>query len=144
MEEAGQGLTAVIAWQGDRGPETEAPAREAKRHGQLESLALERGLLLEREEHPRVLALLNRPVLAVLLAAPAGGQLTLDDLALSLQVMAAWSGTAAVSLLLAPDAQRTGHPSVDLEPVRRPISELRENPTTVPHFLSPGTFMVWS
>jgi 3,4-dihydroxy 2-butanone 4-phosphate synthase / GTP cyclohydrolase II len=57
--------------------------------------------------------------------------------------MAAWSGTAAVSLLLAPDAQRTGHPSVDLEPVRRPISELCETPSTIPDILSPGTFVVW-
>jgi 3,4-dihydroxy 2-butanone 4-phosphate synthase/GTP cyclohydrolase II len=151
MEEAAHGLTAVLAWQGERGAVDGAPALvEAKRQEELHQLARQGGLLLEREEHPRVLALLDRPALAVLLAAPAGGQLTAEDLRGFLQAMAAWSDTAAVSLLLAPDAQRTGHPSVDLEPERRPIHELSGGVATAGSLsgarageLRAGAFIVW-
>jgi len=55
-----------------------------------------------------------------------------------------------VSLLLAPDAQRTGHPSVDLEPERRPIHELSpvamspgSPASALPQELLPGAFIVW-
>jgi len=150
IEEAAHGLTAVLAWQGEGGTEAEAAAREAKLQAELQILAREHGLLLEREEHPRVLALLNRPALAVLLAAPTGSQLRAEDLTRSLQAMASWRGTTAVSLLLAPDAQRTGHPSVDLEPERRPIHELSpvamppgSPASALPQELLPGAFIVW-
>ncbi len=149
MEEAAHGLTAVLGWQGS-GDAVDAPTLVAQRQDQLHQLARQRGLLLDREEHPRVLALLDRPGLAMLLAAPAGIQLTAEDLIRNLQAMAAWSGTASVSLLLAPDAQRTGHPSVDLEPERRPISELiggegasGDLPGARPGELRAGAFIVW-
>jgi 3,4-dihydroxy 2-butanone 4-phosphate synthase/GTP cyclohydrolase II len=86
----------------------------------------------------------------VLLAAPAEGQLTAEDLRGYLQAMAGWRGTAAVSLLLAPDAQRTGHPSVNLEPERRPIRELNDGvglPAALRGArageLRAGAFVVW-
>jgi 3,4-dihydroxy 2-butanone 4-phosphate synthase/GTP cyclohydrolase II len=38
--------------------------------------------------------------------------------------MAQWPGTQSVCLLLAPDAQRSTHPSVSIEAERRPLQEL--------------------
>jgi 3,4-dihydroxy 2-butanone 4-phosphate synthase / GTP cyclohydrolase II len=70
--------------------------------------------------------------------------------------MARWGDTRAVSLLLAPDARRTGHPSVDLEPERRPLADLIVQPSagqgdrgsaspTCPLLnLTPGAFIVWA
>jgi 3,4-dihydroxy 2-butanone 4-phosphate synthase/GTP cyclohydrolase II len=61
-----------------------------------------------------------------------------------------------VKLLLAPDARRKGHPSIDLEPERRQLADLvppgaeagGEEPArtlTCPLLnLTPGAFIVWS
>jgi 3,4-dihydroxy 2-butanone 4-phosphate synthase/GTP cyclohydrolase II len=112
----------------------------------LAAWAGERGLLIEREEETRLLALLDRPQVAVLVAAPGSTALRGEDLAAALTAMAGWSGTASVSLLLAPDPQRSGHPSADLEPERRPLGELVGTERPAGPLLSdprPGSFMVW-
>jgi 3,4-dihydroxy 2-butanone 4-phosphate synthase/GTP cyclohydrolase II len=51
-----------------------------------------------------------------------------------------------VSLLLAPDMQRSSHPSVDLEPERRPLAELAASGTMdlAQLQLRPGSFLVWT
>ena len=119
----------------------------------LRQWARNRGLLLELEKHPRLLALLNQPQLALLMVAAGNGQLSAADLAGPLMELARWPQTRTVGLLLAPDAQRKGHPSVDLEADRRPLSDLRpmvgsteegvESPTCPLLNLTPGAFIVW-
>jgi 3,4-dihydroxy 2-butanone 4-phosphate synthase/GTP cyclohydrolase II len=153
------GLTAVLAWEGPRDPLLESSRLEG-----LRDWAQRQGLLFEREEDPRLLALLDRPALALLLAAHQQRQLTAADLAGPLMEMARWPGTSAVRLLLAPDARRKGHPSIDLEPERRPLVDLvpagavpgaaqpggsaepadaAPRPTCPLLKLSPGAFIVW-
>jgi 3,4-dihydroxy 2-butanone 4-phosphate synthase/GTP cyclohydrolase II len=135
------GLTAVLAWQGPGETRVLAERLEA-----LRLWALERGLLLEREDHPRLLALLDQPRLGLVLAGVQDRPLTAADLAATLQQLALWQGVQAVSLLLAPDAQRVNHPSASLEPESRSIGELggREQ-TTCPRLeLQSGAFLVWS
>jgi 3,4-dihydroxy 2-butanone 4-phosphate synthase/GTP cyclohydrolase II len=152
MEEAAHGLTAVLAWHGA------SPLRLSvtERVESLRQWARGRNLLLEMEEDPRLLALLDQPRVALLLAASQGIQLTAADLAGPLMEMARWRETASVSLLLAPDAKRRGHPSVDLEPERRNLADLLPRalegtadgelpPPSCPLLhLSPGAFVVWS
>jgi hypothetical protein len=61
-------------------------------------------------------------------------------------VMARWPQTLGVGLLLTPDQRRHSHPSVDLEPERRPLSDLQEgaDPATCPLLnLSPAAFIRW-
>jgi 3,4-dihydroxy 2-butanone 4-phosphate synthase/GTP cyclohydrolase II len=138
-EPAACGPTAVLAWQGEADPAELAERLEALRQEQLE-----RGLVLEREEHPRLLALLAQPRLALLLRACEGRPLQPADLAAVLQRVAAWSGSRAVSLLLAPDGRRVEHPSADLEPERRPLIELGASATACPRLsITPGAFVVW-
>ncbi|MFN5697668.1 MAG: bifunctional 3,4-dihydroxy-2-butanone-4-phosphate synthase/GTP cyclohydrolase II, partial [Cyanobacteriota bacterium] len=130
-----------LAWQGSGETRARAERLEA-----LRLWALERGLLLEREDHPRLLALLDQPRLGLVLAGVQDRPLTAADLAGTLQQLALWQGVQAVSLLLAPDAQRVNHPSANLEPESRSIEELggREQ-TTCPRLeLQPGAFLVWS
>ncbi|MEB3183404.1 MAG: bifunctional 3,4-dihydroxy-2-butanone-4-phosphate synthase/GTP cyclohydrolase II [Cyanobacteriota bacterium] len=135
------GLSAVLAWCG----EAEA-ALVAERIDSLTAWALKRGLRLEREEHRRLLALLGQPRISLLLSAAPGHELSAADLAGPLMVMARWPGAAAVGLLLTPDQRRHSHPSVDLEPERRPLSDLQEggDPARCPLLnLSPGAFIRW-
>ncbi len=152
MEEEAHGLTAVLSWHG--------PADAQLLSSRLENLrawAKIKGLLLEREEHSRLLALLNRPGLALLLAASQNRQLTAADLAGPLMEMARWQGTSSVGLLLAPDGRRKSHPSIDLEPERRSLGDLINGGSPsggvagdVPSLtcpllmLTPGAFIVWS
>ena len=127
MESEGPGLTAVLAWQGGDPATATMVAREGLET--IRTRAMERGLVMEREEHPRLLALLEQPQLALLLTAPTGRQLSGGDLATTLSALAAWPLTGRVSLLLAPDAQRSNHPRVDLEPERRSLVELEPGPS---------------
>ena len=53
-----------------------------------------------------------------------------------------WPETRSVSLLLAPDSQRTAHPSNTLEAERRPLVELRAQEPQLR--LDAGTLMRWS
>ena len=152
MEGDHHGLNAVLAWKGTDG----LPLTDVEHIESLRQWARSRGLRLEREEHPRLLALLNQPRIALLLAGGEGQQLTAANLAGPLMEMARWRGTTAVSLLLTPDAQRKGHPRVDLEPETRPLGELlprlpdpgeegKEPPPTCPLLhVAPGAFILWS
>ncbi len=136
--DATSGPTAVLAWRGDG---LEPQAAEAEHWTQLREWALHHSLELKREEHPRLLALLGQPELALLLA-PRGDQGLQDaDLVAFLGQMAAWPGTRAVSLLLAPDAQRSSHPSATLEPQQRPLAELGQRNPRLP--LRAGAFVHW-
>jgi 3,4-dihydroxy 2-butanone 4-phosphate synthase/GTP cyclohydrolase II len=56
--------------------------------------------------------------------------------------MAGWPQTGSVSLLLAPDSQRTTHPSNTLEAERRPLVELQANRPQLR--VDAGTLMRWS
>jgi len=135
------GLSAVLAWCGDADSRTAAERIEA-----LRSWAEKRGLRLEQEEHPRLLALLDQPRIALLLTAAAEHQLSAADLAGPLMVMARWEQTQAVGLLLTPDERRRSHPSADLEPEARPLVDLQDSadPASCPLLnLTPGAFIRW-
>lgn len=142
QQDAPQGLSAVLAWDG-----AATPAVLAERLELLRQWAQKRQLLLNQEEHPRLLALLEQPRIAMLLSARENHQLTAADLAGSLRAMAQWSDTSSVALLLAPDAQRRGHPSADLEAERRGLSDLGPTPDAAvcPWLnLKSGSFIRWS
>ncbi len=66
------GLTAVLAWSEATDASGGPAAVRAERLDHLQAWALEQGLLLGREEHPRLLALLNQPDLALLLSSGSG------------------------------------------------------------------------
>jgi 3,4-dihydroxy 2-butanone 4-phosphate synthase / GTP cyclohydrolase II len=116
------GPSAVLAWKRQAAGEGETLSHGSGLASQLQELrhwAEEHGLQLEREEHSRVLALLDQPDLAVVVAG--GDAERLDQ---GLRRMAHWHDTQSVSLLLAADAQRSNHPSNTLEAQRRPLQEL--------------------
>ena len=137
------GPAAVLAWKRLAGAEGEAPSNGGGLATQLQELrqwAEEHGLHLEREEHSRVLALLDQPDLAVVVAG--GDPQRLDQ---GLRRMAHWQDTQSVSLLLAADAQRSNHPSNTLEAQRRPLQELNASAAanaTLP--LEGATLLRWS
>ena len=137
----GAGPTAVVAWR----TEGTDPQRDLSHHQRLHRWAEGRQLRLVPEDHPRLLALLERPSLAALLMAQPGQQLRPVDLAEALTLLAGWPQTTAVSLLLAPDGPRSSHPSALLEPERRPLSELHQAATLACPWLSlrPGAFIRW-
>jgi len=117
---ASQGPAAVLAWKRPWTAEGEiAAAQLAQQLQELRQWAEERGLVLEREEHNRVLALLDQPDLAVVVSGASA-----ERLGEGLRRMALWQETQSVSLLLAADAQRSSHPSNTLEARRRPLQEL--------------------
>ena len=139
QDAASWGPTAVLGWEGEAGV-----AQLAERFEALRAWLLEQGLLLEREEHPRLLALLAQPRLALLLRTSGERTLSPADLAAVLQRIAAWPGGRATSLLLAPDGCRVGHPSVDLEAEIRPLADLGATESTCPRLsVAPGAFVVW-
>ena len=139
QDAASWGPTAVLGWEGEAGVAQLAEWFEA-----LRAWLLEQGLLLEREEHPRLLALLAQPRLALLLRTSGERTLSPADLAAVLQRIAAWPGGRATSLLLAPDGCRVGHPSVDLEAEIRPLADLGATESTCPRLsVAPGAFVVW-
>jgi 3,4-dihydroxy 2-butanone 4-phosphate synthase/GTP cyclohydrolase II len=133
---APEGPAAVLAWTMGGGNAEANSSVVAERLQDLRQWAEDHGVLLEREEHSRVLALLDQPQLAVLVE---GGTATL--LAEGLQRMAAWSATQSVSLLLAPDSQRSAHPSSTLEAQRRPLVELQAARPQLR--VDAGTLMRW-
>ena len=124
------GPTAVLAWHG-----------QAATSGQLEQLqlwALKQGLQVEREEHPRLLALLDQPQLALLLSGLDHAGSGVGAVAAALVLMGGWPKTERLSLLLAPDGQRSSHPSADLESEQRPLADLGTD-----LMVQPGAFLVW-
>ena len=140
METEAHGLTAVLAWRGTADPDRRAAALET-----LRQWADEHQLLLEPEQDPRLLALLDQPDLALLLGSPEGKQLTAEQLAASVQKLAYQPQTEAVSLLLAPDSKRVAHPSISLEPELRPLADLRASADcSCPRLAAQsGAFLVW-
>ncbi|WP_255004063.1 bifunctional 3,4-dihydroxy-2-butanone-4-phosphate synthase/GTP cyclohydrolase II [Cyanobium sp. HWJ4-Hawea] len=134
------GPNAVVAWQGKADGLT-----IAGRIDQLIATASAKGFDLEREEHPRLLALLNQPGLALLLNPGANREPSqlLDLLREMLQAMAAWPETEQLSLLLTPDRQRSSHPSVSLEPDQRGMAEWSEKESPELQ-MEPGAFVRWS
>ena len=136
------GPQVVLAWHGDTDPLAWVPHRE-----QLRQWADAEQLSLEVEDHPRLLALLNQPALAVLLGPGLDRAIDPTQIQKLLATMAGWQGTQAVSLLLAPDGQRSSHPSVELEPSPRPLAELGSpsggGPISQGLQLEPGAFLVW-
>jgi 3,4-dihydroxy 2-butanone 4-phosphate synthase/GTP cyclohydrolase II len=131
------GPTAVLAWHG-------TPAGDEL--DTLGSWAISQGLQVEREDHPRLLALLNQPQLAVVLGGLDQASGGVGALGAALALMAGWPQTSRLSLLLAPDTQRSSHPSANLEPDQRPLAELgavQEAGLTSLLTLQPGAFLVW-
>ena len=94
----------------------------------LHHWAAQHQLDLQREDHPRLLALLDRPSLAVLVTGSSP-----EVLKAGLSSMSQWPATQSVCLLLAPDAQRSTHPSVSIEAERRPLQELVSALERLPH-----------
>jgi 3,4-dihydroxy 2-butanone 4-phosphate synthase/GTP cyclohydrolase II len=142
MDVEAHGLTAVLAWHGDATPRGLTENLEG-----LRAWASDRSLLLSKEDHPRLLALLEQPHVALLLAATGDRELTAADLAGSLMAITTWSATSSVALLLAPDAQRRGHPSADLEPQQRNLTDLHQSDGSAacPLLnLTPGAFIRWT
>jgi 3,4-dihydroxy 2-butanone 4-phosphate synthase/GTP cyclohydrolase II len=135
------GPTAVVAWQAD-GLD---PQRDYALHQHLQQWAEERHLRLLLEDHPRLLALLEGPSLAILLMAQPTEELQPGDLAALLTLLGGWPHTRAVALLLAPDGPRSSHPSALLEPERRPLGELHQAATLACPWLNlePGAFLRW-
>lgn len=137
------GPQVVLAWHGETDPLAWVPHLE-----QLRQWAAAKQLSLEVEDHARLLALLNQPALAVLLGPGEDRAIETSQIETLLATMAGWQGTQAVSLLLAPDGQRSSHPSVELEPSPRPLAELGfassdgRRAQGLP--LEPGAFLVWS
>ena len=124
------GPTAVLAWHG-----------QAATSGQLEQLqlwALKQGLQVEREEHPRLLALLDQPQLALLLSGLDHAGSGVGAVAAALVLMGGWPKTERLSLLLAPDGQRSSHPSAYLESEQRPLADLGTD-----LIVQPGAFLIW-
>ena len=136
------GPQVVLAWHGETDPLAWAPHLE-----QLRQWAAAENLSLEVEDHPRLLALLNQPALAVLLGPGMDRAIEPGQIETLLTTMAGWQGIQAVSLLLAPDGQRSSHPSVELEPSTRPLAELGSpssgGPMSQGLQLEPGAFLVW-
>jgi len=136
------GPQVVLAWHGQTDPLAWAPHLE-----QLRQWAAEESLSLEVEDHPRLLALLNQPALAVLLGPGMDRAIEPNQIEKLLATMAGWAETQAVSLLLAPDGQRSSHPSVELEPSQRPLAELGSHakcgPSSQGLRMEPGAFLVW-
>jgi 3,4-dihydroxy 2-butanone 4-phosphate synthase/GTP cyclohydrolase II len=133
----GQGPAAVLAWK-LKGSGDEPPAANlAQQWHALRDWAEREGLQVEREEHSRVLALLDQPELAVLVSGADAARLQQG-----LEQMARWPSTQSVSLLLAPDAQRSSHPSNTLEAQRRPLVELSQgHQSSLP--LQSGALLRW-
>jgi len=130
------GPAAVVAWHGITGLgmlEAVAPLLE-----QLEQWSAKLGLQVKREEHPRLLAVLDQPQLAVIISGLVQANTGVGAVAEALQLMGSWPRTRQLSLLLSPDSQRSSHPGADLEPERRPMVELGTGLS-----VQPGSLVVW-
>ena len=127
------GPTAVLAWHGQV-----AASGQLEQLEQLQLWALKQGLQVEREEHPRLLALLDQPQLALLLSGLDHAGSGVGAVAAALVLMGGWPKTERLSLLLAPDGQRSSHPSADLESEQRPLADLGTD-----LIVQPGAFLIW-
>jgi len=126
------GSTAVLAWHGVQSHGELLTLQE-----QIQQLAAGAGLHSETEEDPRLLALLNSPQLALVLAN--AGETLLQS---CLTVLSQPAGTRAVSLLLSPDPWRLNHPSASLEAEQRSLSELCQGSVAIAA-LDAGSLVRW-
>ena len=134
------GPTAVLAWHGNAAASLPPTAESLlEQIDQLDQWATQLGLQVKLEEHPRLLALLDQPQLAVVISGLDQANTGVGAVAAALQLMGGWPLTRQLSLLLAPDSQRSNHPSADLEPERRPLAELGSGLR-----VQPGAFLVWA
>jgi 3,4-dihydroxy 2-butanone 4-phosphate synthase/GTP cyclohydrolase II len=134
------GPTAVLAWHGISAAALPPTAESLlEQIDQLDQWATQLGLQVKLEEHPRLLALLDQPQLAVVISGLDQANTGVGAVAAALQLMGGWPMTRQLSLLLAPDSQRSSHPSADLEPERRPLAELGSGLR-----VQPGAFLVWA
>ena len=142
MDVESHGLTAVLGWHGAGGDD---PFRLSEAFDALQRGTEERGLMLDRENDPRLLALLDQPPLAVLLGCPDGRLLNGADLDSTLRALMRLGATQRISLLLAPDAQRLSHPSGTLTREFRDLEDLSpaENDSCPLLNLQPGAFVTW-
>jgi 3,4-dihydroxy 2-butanone 4-phosphate synthase/GTP cyclohydrolase II len=140
MDVEAHGLTAVLAWRGLTDPDQRAAALSSLQHW-----ADQQALQLEFEQDPRLLALLDQPELALLLGSTQGQQLSAEQLAAGVQLLANQPYTEVVALLLAPDRRRVAHPSASLEPETRPLTDLQlATDRTCPRLAAQsGAFIVW-
>jgi 3,4-dihydroxy 2-butanone 4-phosphate synthase/GTP cyclohydrolase II len=140
MDVEAHGLTAVLAWRGLTEPDQRAAALSSLQHW-----ADQQALQLEFEQDPRLLALLDQPELALLLGSTQGQQLSAEQLAAGVQLLANQPYTEVVALLLAPDRRRVAHPSASLEPETRPLTDLQlATDRTCPRLAAQsGAFIVW-
>jgi len=117
------GPSALLAWHGPIDADG-APSLGER----VANLAAGHGLQCQREQDPRVLALLDQPQLALLLssASAAASTQALPDPALQacLRALAQLPGTISVSLLLSPDPQHLNHPSASLLLEERDLQDL--------------------
>jgi len=120
------GPSALLAWHGSGDDEVIQGLTE-----RLSSLAHGHGLQCQREQDPRLLALLNRPQLALLLSvadtAAVPQSLAGAPLQRCLQHLAQRPGTSSISLVLSPDPQHLNHPSASLQIEQRDLHELRQS-----------------
>jgi 3,4-dihydroxy 2-butanone 4-phosphate synthase/GTP cyclohydrolase II len=138
------GPAVILAWHG--------LANEQELADRLQSLqawALEQGLRLEAEPEVRLLALLNSPQLTVMLSAGPSEDCSSQSVVQAIALLARWPGTKRLSLMLAPGVEHSSHPSADLEPELRPLTELTGptgqvgQGTLAGLRLGPGSFLVW-
>jgi 3,4-dihydroxy 2-butanone 4-phosphate synthase/GTP cyclohydrolase II len=133
------GPTALIGWQGDSDPAGLQALEE-----RLCALAEPQGLKLEREEDPRLLALLDQPQLALRLSAmrdDAEQSLQGPGLTPLLQRLAAAAGGRSLNLLLSSDPRRLSHPSGSLPLQQRALAELTSAGEPAP--LPSDTLIQW-
>ncbi|MEB3319852.1 MAG: bifunctional 3,4-dihydroxy-2-butanone-4-phosphate synthase/GTP cyclohydrolase II [Cyanobium sp.] len=135
------GPSLVLAWQGQADETT-----LLERYQALQAWASEHGLVLEYESRARLLALLNQPSLAMLVRGLDSHGRAAELVEQALSRIGRWPHTRLVGLLLAPDMQRSSHPSADLQAECRPLAELCSagaSLTLTRLNLRPGAFLQW-
>jgi len=113
------GPSALIGWRGEAAAEDLPHLLE-----QIVLLAGAQGLRVEREEDPRLLALLDQPQLALLFSADSAEAPIEAGLPACLRRLAALDDSRGLSLLLSHDPRRLVHPSASLSSESRPLAEL--------------------
>jgi 3,4-dihydroxy 2-butanone 4-phosphate synthase/GTP cyclohydrolase II len=138
------GPAVVLAWHGQASEQELVDRRQS-----LQAWALEQGLRLEAEPEVRLLALLNSPQLTVMLSAGPAEDCSSQAVVQAIGLLARWTGTQRLSLMLAPGLEHSSHPSADLEPEQRPLAELHGSgdaggPAALAGLrLDQGSFLVW-
>ncbi len=113
---------AVLGWQLSE-PEDSVPQVLIQ---ELQTVSEARGLCVEREEDPRLRALLNQPHGVVRVSSAAEGSRLAGEALLELLArIAGCPSIQSVGLLLAPEGQKGAHPPADLTVEHHSLAELR-------------------